>query len=139
MRADTKHIIEVGMQLLLAGLSLLNTKQYLENLGVKLIEPRFTTRFRKLIYSQLATGSESDCSGRDSDSDQRRTALTVHRYRSRDKRIHRSQAVSDENYATYRVFLREFREKQQIEQATFRVNGVHYLKAALDRLSSDCR
>jgi len=32
------------------------------------------------------------------------------------------------------LFLRELREKQQVEQATFLVDGAHYLKAALERL-----
>jgi transposase-like protein len=32
------------------------------------------------------------------------------------------------------LFLRELREKQQVEQATFLVDGAHYLNAALERL-----
>ena len=32
------------------------------------------------------------------------------------------------------LFLRELRDKQQVEQATFLVDGAHYLNAALERL-----
>ena len=32
------------------------------------------------------------------------------------------------------LFLRELRDKQQVEQATFLVDGAHYLTAALERL-----
>ena len=47
-RERTPHeIIETGIQLHLAGLSLSNTKQYLERSGVKEVEQQFITGFKR--------------------------------------------------------------------------------------------
>ena len=53
-RERTPHeIIETGIQLHLAGLSLSNTKQYLERLVSSEAEQQFITEFKGPIYSQL--------------------------------------------------------------------------------------
>jgi hypothetical protein len=47
-----EEIVEMGIQLHLAGLSLSNTKQYLERLVSNAVEPPFTTGCKRLIYSR---------------------------------------------------------------------------------------
>jgi len=51
-----EEIVEVGIQLHLAGLSLSNTKQYLERLGVKRSRTAIHNWIKKPIYSRQARG-----------------------------------------------------------------------------------
>ena len=50
-----REIVEVGIRLHIAGLYLSNTKQVLDKLGVKRSRKRFTTGYRKPVYSPAAT------------------------------------------------------------------------------------
>jgi len=52
-----ERIVEVGIQLHLAGLSLSNTKQYLEGLGVERSRPAIHNWYRRPTYSRRTTPS----------------------------------------------------------------------------------
>jgi len=130
-----RSAIQTGIQLHLAGLSLSNTKQYLERLGVE--------RSRTAIHNWVQkaklqpTGDETP----------NQIAVDETVIRINDERHWLYAAVDPQTNEFLHVrlfqtrttqltllFLRELREEQQVEQATFLVDGAHHLKAALERL-----
>jgi len=130
-----RQAIEVGIQLHLAGLSLSNTKQRLEKLGVK--------RSRTAIHNWVQKADLKPTS--DEATNQIAVDETV--IRINDERYWLYAAVDPETNKFLHarlfqtrttqltlLFLHELRDKQQVEQATFLVDGAHHLKAALDRL-----
>jgi len=130
-----EQVIEVGIQLHLAGLSLSNTKQYLEKLGVE--------RSRTAIHNWVQKANLQPTS----DGAPNQIAVDETVIQLNDERHWLYAAVNPETNEFLHVrlfqtrttqltvlFLRELREKQQGEHATFLVDGAHYLKAALERL-----
>jgi putative transposase len=130
-----RQAIEVGIQLHLAGLSLSNTKQRLEKLGVK--------RSRTAIHNWVQKADLQPTS----DEAPNQIAVDETVIRINDERYWLYAAVDPETNKFLHarlfqtrttqltlLFLRELRDKQQVEQATFLVDGAHHLKAALDRL-----
>jgi len=129
-----KQIIEVGIQLHLAGLSLSNTKQYLERLGVERSRTAIHNWVQKADLQPTGNGAPNQI------------AVDETVIRINDERHWLYAAVDPETNEFLHVrlfqtrttqltvlFLRELREKRQVEQATFLVDGAHYLKAALER------
>lgn len=130
-----RQAIEVGIQLHLSGLSLSNTKQRLERLGVE--------RSRTAIHNWVQKADLQPTS----DDAPNQIALDETVIRINDERHWLYAAVDPETNEFLHVrlfqtrttqltllFLRELRDKQQVEQATFLVDGAHHLKAALERL-----
>jgi putative transposase len=127
--------IEVGIRLHLAGLSLSNTKRELEKLGVE--------RSRTAIHNWVQKA------------DLQPTSNTVPNQIAVDETVIRVNGERCWLYAAVNpatneflhvrlfqtlttqltlLFLRELREKQQVEQATFLVDGAQHLQTALTRL-----
>jgi len=130
-----EQIVEVGIQLHLAGLSLSNTKQYLERLGVK--------RSRTAIHNWVQKADLQPTS--DGTPNQIAVDETVIRINGERHWLYAAVDPDTNKFLHIRLFqtrttqltvlfLRELRDKQQVEQATFLVDGAHYLKAALERL-----
>ena len=130
-----RQAIEVGIQLHLAGLSLSNTKQRLEKLGVK--------RSRTAIHNWVQKADLKPTS----DEAPNQIAVDETVIRINDERYWLYAAVDPETNKFLHarlfqtrttqltlLFLHELRDKQQVEQATFLVDRAHHLKAALDRL-----
>jgi len=125
----------VGIQLHLAGLSLSNTKQYLETLGVQ--------RSRTAIHDWV---QKADLQPTGDDAvNQIAVDETVIQINNERHWLYAAVDPQTNEFLHVRLFqtrttqltvlfLRELREKQQIEHATFLVDGAHYLKAALERL-----
>jgi transposase-like protein len=133
-------IIEVGVQLHVAGLSLSNTKQILDKLGVK--------RSRTAIHNWVQKADVQPSS----DTEPNHIAVDETVIRVNDERHWLYAAVDPTTNEILHVrlfqtrttqltvlFLRELREQQQIEQATFLVDGATHLASALDRLGLDFR
>ena len=130
-----RQAIEVGIQLHLAGLSLSNTKQRLETLGVE--------RSRTAIHNWVQKADLQPTS----DGAPNQIAVDETMIRINDER-HWLYAAVDPNTNEFLhvrlfqtrttqlavLFLRELSEKQQAEQVTFLVDQAHHLKAALARL-----
>lgn len=127
--------IQVGIQLHLGGLSLSNTKQHLENLGVE--------RSRTAIHDWVRKAGLQP----DSDVDPNQIAVdeTVIRVNGQRHWLfaavdpHTNQFLHVRLFQTRTtqltlLFLRELREKQQVSDVTFLVDDAHHLKNALDRL-----
>jgi len=130
-----EQIIEVGIQLHLAGLSLSNTKQYLDRLGIK--------RSRTAIYNWIQKADLQPAG--DGTPNQIAVDETVIRINDERRCLYSAVDPETNEFLHFRLFqtrttqltvlfLRELRNKQQVEQATFLVDGAHYLKAALERL-----
>ena len=127
--------IQVGIQLHLAGLSLSNTKQHLERLGVQ--------RSRTAIHDWVRKADLQP----DSDVEPDQIAVDETLIRVNGQR-HWLFAAVDPNTNQFLhvrlfqtrttqltlLFLRELREKQQVSNVTFLVDDAHHLKNALDRL-----
>jgi transposase-like protein len=130
----------VGIRLHVAGLSLSNTKQILDNLGVK--------RSRTAIHNWVLKADvqpESDAEPNHIAVDE--TGIQVDNKRhwlyaavdpSTNKILHVRLFQTRTTQLTL-LFLRELREQQQVEQATFLVDGATHLASALDRLGLDFR
>ena len=128
-------IVEVGIQLHLAGLSLSNTKQYLERLGVQ--------RSRTAIHDWVHKADlqpAPDTTPNQIAVDETVIRVNGHRewlYAAVDPKTNKLlhvrlfQARTTERTL---LFLRELQDKVPVEQATFLVDGAHFLKAALNRL-----
>ncbi|PSQ45884.1 IS6 family transposase [Halobacteriales archaeon SW_6_65_15] len=127
--------IEVGIRLHLAGLSLSNTKRELEKLGVE--------RSRTAIHDWVQKAGLQPTS----DTVPNQIAMDETVIRVNGERCWLYAAVNPATneflhvrlFQTLRtqlalLFLRELREKQQVEHATFLVDGAHYLQTALARL-----
>jgi putative transposase len=130
-----EQIVEVGIQLHLAGLSLANTKQYLETLGVQ--------RSRTAIHNWVQKADLQPASA----TTPNHVAVDETVIQLNDERYWLYAAVDPNTNELLHVrlfptrttertllFLRELREKQQVSQATFLVDDAHHLKAALARL-----
>jgi len=130
-----EQIIEVGIQLHLAGLSLSNTKQYLERLGVK--------RSRTAIHNWVQKADLQPTS--DAAPDHIAVDETV--IQVNDERRWLYAAVDPETNKFLHVrlfptrttqltmlFLRELQQQVPVTQATILVDDAHHLKAALSRL-----
>jgi len=128
-------IIEDGIQLHLAGLSLSNTKQYLETLGVQ--------RSRTAIHNWA---HDADLQP-NSDVDPNHVAVDETVIQVNDQRHWLYAAVDPESNQLLHVrlfhtrttqltvtFLRELRRKYDLDQTTVLVDDTNHLKAALDRL-----
>ncbi|WP_380676781.1 IS6 family transposase [Salinigranum sp. GCM10025319] len=127
--------IQVGIQLHLAGLSLSNTKQYLERLGVK--------RSRTAIHDWVKKADlqpDSDVAPNQIAVDE--TVIRVNGQRhwlyaavdpDTNKFLHVRLFQTRTTQLTV-LFLRELREKQQLSDVTFLIDAAAHLKAALDRL-----
>ena len=135
-----REIIEVGIHLHVAGLSLSNTKQTLDTLGVE--------RSRTAIHNWVQKANVQP----DSDAEPNHIAVDETVIRVNDERHWLYAAVDPTTNEILHVrlfqtrttqltvlFLRQLREQQQIEQATILVDGATYLASALDRLGLDFR
>jgi putative transposase len=127
--------IEVGIQLHLAGLSLSNTKQHLERLGVE--------RSRTAIHDWVRKADLQP----DSNVEPNQIAVDETVIRVNGQRHWLFAAVDPDTNQFLHVrlfqtrttqltllFLRELREKQQLSDVTFLVDNAHHLKNALERL-----
>jgi putative transposase len=127
--------IQVGIHLHLAGLSLSNTKHYLETLGVE--------RSRTAIHNWVQKANLQP----DSDIDPNQIAVDETVIQVNDERHWLYAAVDPQTNQILHarlfqtrttqltvLFVRELREKQQIEQAVFLVDAAAHLIAALERL-----
>jgi putative transposase len=135
-----REIIEVGIQLHVAGISLSNTKQFLEGLGVE--------RSRTAIHNWVQkTDIQPTSDARPNHIAVDETVIQVN-----DQRHWLYAAVDPETNEFLHVrlfqtrttertllFLRELREKISVEQATFLVDAAHHLTNALSRSASDFR
>ncbi|WP_136590990.1 IS6 family transposase [Salinigranum halophilum] len=127
--------IQVGIQLHLAGLSLSNTKQYIERLGVK--------RSRTAIHDWVRKADlQPDC---DVSPNQIAVDETVIRVNGQRHWLYAAVDPGTNQFLHVRLFqtrttqltvlfLRELREKQQLSDTTFLIDDAAHLKAALDRL-----
>jgi putative transposase len=127
--------IQVGIQLHLAGLSLSNTKQHLERLGVE--------RSRTAIHDWVQKADLQP----DSDVAPNQIAVDETVIRVNGQRHWLFAAVDPDTNQFLHVrlfqtrttqltllFLRELHEKQQVSDVTFLVDKAHHLKNALERL-----
>ena len=128
-------IVEVGIQLHLAGLSLSNTKQYLERLGVN--------RSRTAIHNWVHKADlqpEPDTTPNQIAVDETVIRVNGHRewlYAAVDpdtNEILHTRLFQARTTERTLLFLRELREKYTVEHALFLVDSAHFLKAALNRL-----
>jgi len=134
------EIVEVGIQLHIAGLSLSNTKQILDKLCVK----RSRTAIHNWVQkADLQPGSDAEPNHVAVDE----TVIQVNDQRhwlyaavdpDTNKILHTRLFQTRTTQLTV-LFLRELQQKQQIEQATFLVDGATHLASALDRLGLDFR
>ena len=127
--------IEVGIRLHLAGLSLSNTKRELEKLGVE--------RSRTAIHNWVQKADLQPTS--DTVPNQIAVDETVIRVNGERCWLYAAVNPSTNEFLHVRLFqtltaqftllfLRELREKQQVEQAAFLVDGAPHLQTALTRL-----
>jgi putative transposase len=130
-----RSAIQVGIQLHLAGLSLSNTIQYLEKLGVE--------RSRTAIHDWVRKADLQP----DSDVEPNQIAVdeTVIRVNGQRHWLYAAVDPDTNQFLHVRLFqtrttqltvlfLRELREKQQISDVAFLVDKAHHLKNALERL-----
>jgi len=135
-----REIIEVGIQLHVAGLSLANTKQILDRLGVE--------RSRTAIHNWV---QKADVQPR-SDAEPNHIAVDETVIQVNDQRHWLYAAVDPTTNEILHVrlfqtrttqltllFLRELQQQQQVEHATFLIDGATHLASALDRLGLDFR
>jgi putative transposase len=127
--------IEVGIRLHLAGLSLSNTKRELEKLGVE--------RSRTAIHNWVQKADLQPTS--DTVPNQIAVDETVIRVNGERCWLYAAVNPGTNEFLHVRLFqtpttqltllfLRELREKQQVEHATFLVDGAQRLQTALARL-----
>ena len=135
-----ESIIEVGIHLHVAGLSLSNTKQILERLGVE----RSRTAIHKWVQKanvQPDSNVESNHIAVDETviqvDDQRHWLYTA--VDPETNEILHTRLFQTRTTQLTVLFLRELREQQQIEHVTFLVDGATHLASALARLGLDFR
>ena len=130
-----ERIIEVGIQLHLAGLSLSNTKQHLEKLGVE--------RSRTAIHNWVQKPDVQPTSNAAPDhiavdetvvqvNDERRWLYAAVDPKT-NKFLHVRLFPTRTTQLTV-LFFRELQQHVQVTQATILVDDAHHLKAALSRL-----
>jgi putative transposase len=130
-----EEIIEVGIQLHLAGLSLSNTKQHLEKLGVQ--------RSRTAIHNWVQKADLQPTGTRASNYvalDETVIQLGTERYwlyaavdPKTNKFLH-VRLFPTTNAGLTQMFLRELRKNHDIDDATFLIDDADHLQAALARL-----
>jgi putative transposase len=127
--------IEVGIHLHLAGLSLSNTKRELEKLGVE--------RSRTAIHNWVQKAELQPTS--DTTPNQIAVDASVIRVNGQQCWLYAAVNSATNEFLHARLFparttqfsllfFRELRDKQQIEQATFLVDGAQHFHTALTRL-----
>ena len=128
------QIVEVGIQLHLAGLSLSNTKQYLEKLGVQRSRSAIHNRVQKADLQPTGTRACNYVAV-----DETVIQLGTERYwlyAAVDPRTNEFLHVRPfpaTNSGLTLVFLRELRGKRDIDDATFLVDDATHLKDTLSR------
>ena len=130
-----ESIIEVGIQLHLAGLSLSNTKQHLERLGVQRSRTAIHNWVKKADLQPEGTRCSNDVA-----LDETVIQLGTDRYwlyaavdPETNEFLH-VRLFPTTNSGLTIVFLRELREKHNIDDATFLIDDADHLQAALSRL-----
>ena len=130
-----EEIVEVGIQLHLAGLSLSNTKQHLERLGVQ--------RSRTAIHNWVQKADLQPTGTRSSNYvalDETVIQLGTERYwlyaavDPKTNEFLHVRLFPAANSGLAFVFLRELREKHDIDDATFLIDDADHLQSALSRL-----
>ena len=130
-----ESIIEVGIQLHLAGLSLSNTKQHLERLGVQRSRTAIHNWVKKTDLQPDGTRCSTDVA-----LDETVIQLGTDRYwlyaavDPKTNEFLHVRLFPTTNSGLTIVFLRELREKHDIDDATFLVDDADHLQAALSRL-----
>ena len=130
-----RFAIQLGIQLHLAGLSLSNTKQHLDRLGVD----RSRTAIRNWVQ-KANLQPDSDANPNQIAVDETAIRLNGQRhwlYAAVDpdtNRFHHVRLFQTRTTQLTVLFLRELRDKQQVKDVTFLVDAATHLKAALDRL-----
>ncbi|MDL0123106.1 IS6 family transposase [Halobacterium salinarum] len=130
-----REIIEVGIQLHIAGISLSNTKQFLERLGVE--------RSRTAIHNWVQKTDVQPSS--DAEPNHIAVDETVIQLNAERHWLYAAVDPATNEFLHVRLFqtrttdrtllfLRELSEKIPVEQATFLVDAAHHLKDALTRL-----
>jgi putative transposase len=135
-----REIIEIGIQLRFAYLSLLNTKYILEMLGVE--------RSRAAIHNRVQKADVQP----DSDAEPNHIAVdeTVILVNDQRQWLYAAVDPTTNEFLDIRLFqtqttqltvlfLRELRDKQQLEQAMFLIDGATHLASAFDRLGLEFR
>jgi putative transposase len=130
-----EQIIEEGIRLHLAGLSLSNTKQHLERLGVQ--------RSRTAIHNWVQKADVQPTGTRSSNYvavDETVIQLGTERYwlyaavDPRTNEFLHVRLFPTANSGLTHIFLRELREKHDINDATFLIDAAAHLQDALSRL-----
>jgi len=129
-----EEIVEMGIQLHLASLSLSNTKQYLEKLGVQ--------RSRTAIHNWVQKADLRPTGTRSSNYvavDETVIQLGTKRYwlyaavDPKTNEFLHVRLFPTTNSGLTLVFLRELSEKHDIDDAVFLIDGADHLQAALSR------
>ena len=130
-----ESIIEVGIQLHLAGLSLSNTKQHLEKLGVQRSRTAIHNWVKKADLQPDGTRCSTDVA-----LDETVIQLGTDRYwlyaavDPETNEFPHVRLFPTTNSGLTFVFLCELREKHDIDDATFLIDDADHLQAALSRL-----
>jgi putative transposase len=130
-----EQIVEVGIQLHLAGPSLSGTKQYLERVGVERSRTAIHNWVQKADLQPTGDGAPNQIAVDE-------TVIGINDERNR---LYAAVGPGTNGFLHLRLsqtrtthhpvpFLRELRDKQQVERSTFLVDGAHYPKVALERL-----
>jgi Transposase and inactivated derivatives len=130
-----REIVEVGIHLHVAGLSLSNTKQILERLGVERSRTAIHSWVQKADVQPSSDGSPNHIAVDE-------TVIQVNGERHwlfaavdpETNEILHARLFQTRTTQLTVLFLRELREQQQVEQATFLVDAAPTLASALDRL-----
>ena len=130
-----RSTIQVGIQLHLDGLSLPNTRQALERVGVECSRTAIHTRVQQAELQpnntaspdQIAVDETAICANGQPHWLFAAVELETNRF------LHVRLLQTRTTQLTV-LFLRKLREKQQVPEITFLVDGAHHLKAALGRL-----
>ncbi|MBX0325863.1 IS6 family transposase [Halomicroarcula sp. F13] len=130
-----EQIIEMGIRLHLAGLSLSNTKQHLERLGVQRSRAAIHNWVQKADLQRTGTRSSNYVTV-----DETVIQIGTDRYwlyaavdPTTNEFLHVRLFPNTNSGLTY-VFLRELREKHDIGDTTFFIDDAAHLKDALSRL-----
>ena len=129
-------IIEIGIRLHLAGLSLPNTKQHLETLGVERSRTAIHNWIKKADLQPTSDGPLNHVAVNETviQVDDEHHWLYVAVDPATNEFLH-TRLFSTRTTQLTVLFLREVREKQHVDNATVLVDAAPHLTAALDRLS----
>ena len=129
------EIVEMGIHLHVAGLSLSNTKQILEKLGVGRSRTAIHNWVQKADLQPSSDGSPNRIAVDETViqvNDQRHWLFAA--VNPDTNEILHSRLFQTRTTQLTMLFLRELQQKQPVEQATFLVDGATHLASALDRL-----